>query len=189
MFWLRGAGTVNGTAPLILVDGVPRDNMRVIDPREVESISVLKDASATAVFGVRGANGVILVTTKRGKKGKLEVSASFEYSIQQIAHREETLDSYTFALLKNEGLRNDGIVSTDSRYYSDADLAAYQSWLTGDPTDPVGHPNTNWMDVLFKDFAPQTRANVVLNGGSESTQYFVSAGYTYQGGMFKVTSK
>ena len=188
-FWLRGAGTVNGTAPLILVDGVPRDNMRVIDPREVESISVLKDASATAVFGVRGANGVILVTTKRGKKGKLEVSASFEYSIQQIAHREETLDSYTFALLKNEGLRNDGIVSTDSRYYSDADLAAYQSWLTGDPTDPVGHPNTNWMDVLFKDFAPQTRANVVLNGGSESTQYFVSAGYTYQGGMFKVPSK
>ncbi|MDE6089778.1 MAG: SusC/RagA family TonB-linked outer membrane protein [Duncaniella sp.] len=188
-FWLRGAGTVNGTAPLILVDGVPRDNMRVIDPREVESISVLKDASATAVFGVRGANGVILITTKRGKKGKLEVSASFEYSIQEIAHREKTLDSYTFALLKNEGLRNDGIVSTDSRYYSEADLAAYQSWLTGDPTDPVGHPNTNWMDVLFRDYAPQTRANVVLNGGSESTQYFVSAGYTYQGGMFNVPSK
>ena len=188
-FWLRGAGTVNGTAPLVLVDGVPRDNMRVIDPREVESISVLKDASATAVFGVRGANGVILITTKRGQKGKLEVSASFEYSIQEMAHREETLDSYTFALLKNEGLRNDGIVSTDNRYYSDADLAAYQSWLTGTPTDPVGHPNTNWMDVLFKDYAPQTRANVVMNGGSEATQYFVSVGYVHQGGMFNVPSK
>ena len=188
-FWLRGAGTVNGTAPLVLVDGVPRDNMHVIDPREVESISVLKDASATAVFGVRGANGVILITTKRGQKGKLEVSASFEYSIQEMAHREETLDSYTFALLKNEGLRNDGIVSTDNRYYSDADLAAYQSWLTGTPTDPVGHPNTNWMDVLFKDYAPQTRANVVMNGGSEATQYFVSVGYVHQGGMFNVPSK
>ena len=188
-FWLRGAGTVNGTAPLILVDGVPRDNMRVIDPREVESISVLKDASATAVFGVRGANGVILITTKRGQKGKLEVSASFEYSIQEIAHREKTLDSYTFAMLKNEGLRNDGIPEGDTRYYKESDLLAYQSWLTGDPIDPVGHPNTNWMDVLFKDYAPQSRANVVMNGGSEATQYFVSVGYMYQGGMFNVPSK
>lgn len=188
-FWLRGAGTVNGTSPLILVDGVPRDNMRVIDSHEIESISVLKDASATAVFGVRGANGVILITTKRGQKGKLSISTSFEYSIQEMANRPSSLDSYTFALLKNEGLRNDGIPSNDIRYYSDADLEAYKSWQTGDPIDPVGHPNNNWMDILFKKTAPQTRANLVLNGGSDKTQYFVSAGYLHQGGMFATASK
>lgn len=188
-FWLRGAGTVNGTSPLILVDGVPRDNMRVIDSHEIESVSVLKDASATAVFGVRGANGVILITTKRGQKGKLSISGSFEYSVQEMANRPSSLDSYTFALLKNEGLVNDGIAANDNRYYSDLDLEAYKSWQTGNPIDPIGHPNNNWMDILFKKTAPQTRANVVLNGGSEKTQYFVSAGYLHQGGMFATASK
>ena len=184
-FYLRGVGTTNGKAPLILVDGVPRDNISTINSHEIETISVLKDASATAVFGVRGANGVILITTKRGQKGKVSVSATVEYSMQRMLKRPDPLDSYDMAVLRNEALANDGIAPE----YSQADLDAYYSWRTGNPTDPYGHPNHNWIDLLFRDYAPQTRVNLNVSGGSERTQYFISTGYLHQGGMFNVESK
>ena len=91
--YLRGAGTINGTNPLILIDGVPRDNIRTIDMNEVESISVLKDASATALFGVRGANGVLIITTKRGEKGKPELSVNVTQSFSKLTREPDMLGS------------------------------------------------------------------------------------------------
>ena len=106
--FLRGAATTNGTNPLIMVDGVAVDDMRSIDPNEIANISVLKDASATAVFGVRGANGVIMITTRRGEKGTARISANVEFSMQEIAFKPERLDSWDWVRLRNEALVNDG---------------------------------------------------------------------------------
>ena len=105
--FLRGAATTNGTNPLIMVDGVAVDDMRSIDPNEIANISVLKDASATAVFGVRGANGVIMITTRRGEKGTARISANVEFSMQEIAFKPERLDSWDWVRLRNEALVND----------------------------------------------------------------------------------
>lgn len=184
-FYLRGIGTTNGKSPLVLVDGVPRDNLRTIDANEIETLSVLKDASATAVFGVRGANGVILVTTKRGQKGKISVNASVEYSLQEIAFKPETLDSWDYARLRNETRENDDYPAE----FTGEEIAKYESWQTGNPVDPYWYPNHHWFDILFKNFSPQTKANLNLSGGSEKMQYFINAGYVHQGGMFKVESR
>ena len=102
--FLRGAATTNGTNPLIMVDGVAVDDMRSIDPNEIANISVLKDASATAVFGVRGAYGVIMITTRRGEKGTARISANVEFSMQEIAFKPERLDSWDWVRLRNEAL-------------------------------------------------------------------------------------
>lgn len=184
-FYLRGIGTTNGSTPLILVDGVPRESIRAIDANEIESVSVLKDASATAVFGVRGANGVILITTRRGEKGSMNISASAEYSAQMFARQHQYLSSYNYALLHNEARINDGGVPE----FSDEALALYQSWLTGDfmtEEEKYFYPNTDWNKVLYRAYAPQVRANLNVSGGSEKTQYFVSAAFLHQGGMFNV---
>lgn len=183
--FLRGAATTNGTSPLILVDGVPRISIREIDSNEIASISILKDASATAVFGVRGANGVILITTRRGEKGSMKVDASAEYSVQSFAFEPERLNSWDYAVLRNEARANEGIAPE----FSDEDIAKFESWKTGNPTDPFWFPNNNWRDILFKKYAPMARANVNISGGSDRLQYFMSAGYLFQGGMFNVEPK
>jgi len=183
--FLRGAATTNGTSPLIMVDGVAVDDMRSIDPNEIANISILKDASATAVFGVRGANGVIMITTRRGEKGKAKINASVEFSMQQIAFKPERLDSWDWVRLRNEALENDG----NAAEFDAEDIAKFDSWKTGNPTDPDFSPNNNWQDILFRDFAPMTRANVNIGGGSDKLQYFISAGYLNQGGMFNVEPK
>src|SRR5690606_9478566 len=109
--YLRGAATTNGQSPLILIDGVPRDNIRTIDANEVASVTILKDASATAVFGVRGANGVILITTKRGEAGKTELNISVDQSYTSFTREPERLHSLEYMALRNEAARNDGIVT------------------------------------------------------------------------------
>ena len=183
--FLRGAATTNGTNPLIMVDGVAVDDMRSIDPNEIANISVLKDASATAVFGVRGANGVIMITTRRGEKGTARISANVEFSMQEIAFKPERLDSWDWVRLRNEALVNDG----NSAEFLGPDIDKFDSWKTGNPVDPDFYPNNNWQDILFRDYAPMTRANMNVSGGSDKLQYFVSAGYLHQGGMFNVEPK
>ena len=182
--YLRGAATTNGTNPLILVDGVPVDKISSIDPHEVANISILKDASATAVFGVRGANGVILVTTQRGQKGEVKVNASAEYSIQEFAFKPMRINSWDYAVLRNESRENEG----GGKYseFSQEDIRLFNTWKTGNPEDSYWHPNQNWQNILFKDFAPMIKGNVNISGGSEKVQYFVNAGYIHQGGIFKV---
>ena len=181
----RDAATTNGTNPLIMVDGVAVDDMRSIDPNEIANISVLKDASATAVFGVRGANGVIMITTRRGEKGTARISANVEFSMQEIAFKPERLDSWDWVRLRNEALVNDG----NSAEFLGPDIDKFDSWKTGNPVDPDFYPNNNWQDILFRDYAPMTRANMNVSGGSDKLQYFVSAGYLHQGGMFNVEPK
>jgi len=180
--YLRGVGTTNGSSPLILVDGLVRESMRAIDANEIATITVLKDASATAVFGVRGANGVILITTRRGEKGKMQINLSAQHSMQEFITKPDVLDSYNHAILRNEACVNDGITP----YYSDEAIEKYKSWQTGNPTDPYWYPNTNWMDVMYKKSAPMSRYNLNISGGNDKVQYFVNAAYLHQGGMFNV---
>lgn len=178
--FVRGVGslTEEGAAPLILVDGVERSFFQM-DPNEVESISVLKDASATAVFGVRGANGVILVTTKRGIEGKTQISVNSSVGVQLPTRVLDVADSYTHAMLKNEYDRNNG-VSEDGLAFSPYDLERFR---LGD--EPILYPNVNWMDYLTKDMSLQTQHNVNISGGNDRVKYFVSLGILYQDGLFK----
>lgn len=186
--FLRGAATTNGTSPLILVDGIPRTSMSEIDPNEVQSISVLKDASSTAVFGVRGANGVILITTRRGEEGKVNVHGQVTYSMQKFNYWPESRHSYEFARLANEAALNDGAVPE----YSEEQIALYDLWKTGGSDDPATrywYPDTDWGKVYLKDHSNMVQANVNLSGGTKKLKYFASAGYVYQGGMYKTESK
>ncbi|WP_352422858.1 TonB-dependent receptor [Proteiniphilum sp.] len=172
---LRGLGTVNGQTPIILVDGIERD-LTYVDPNEVESITILKDASATAVYGVRGANGVILVTTRRGTSSTPEIGFTAEVSVQDFPRFVKPVNSYGHAILTNLVLENDG----QEKRYSARDIEMFR---TGE--DPVRYPNTNWRKELINDYAIQQRYNLNVTGKANFVKYFVNAGYLNQGGMFK----
>ena len=176
---LRGASTMNGQSPLILVDGVPREDLSLLDPNEIAAISILKDASATAVFGVRGANGVILVTTKIGEQEKPSLSVSAEYGIQEFTKNYEMMDSWRYATLYNQALVNDGLPIK----YSDRQIQLYK-----DGTNPY-YANTDWFDVMFKDRAVMSRYNANLSGSSKRVKYFVNVGMLNQGGMMNTESR
>ena len=150
--FIRGISTLNtmNAKPLYLVDGVERSFFQ-IDPNEVENITILKDASSTAVFGVRGANGVIIVTTKRGKEGKAKINASFSYGIQTPTRMPEFVNSYDYATFLNEAYTNDG---KDPKFTPEA-VEAFRTH-----SNPIIYPDTDWMELLFKSSAPQTQGNV-----------------------------
>ncbi len=173
--FIRGQGTVNAQSPIILVDGVERE-LTYIDPNEVESVTILKDASSTAIFGVRGANGVILVTTKRGTSEVPEINFTAEAGGQDFTRVAQPVDAYNFARLRNLAQVNDG----KDPAYSDAALEAYK---TG--SDPIRYPNTDWEKVLIKNYAPQQRYNLNISGAGKAVHYFVNAGVFNQGGQFK----
>ncbi|MRG44205.1 SusC/RagA family TonB-linked outer membrane protein [Chitinophaga sp. SYP-B3965] len=181
---IRGTGTFNGSAdPLIMIDGIERPEYNSIDPNEIESVSILKDASATAIYGVRGANGVILITTRRGKKGSPpSMSYTGNVAFQTPTLLPDYLDSYDYSRLYNEALKNDTYI-TGSPYnprFSEADIEAYK---TG--SDPIFHPNTRWMDIFLRDYSMQTQHNLNISGGGDRVQYFISAGYLNQQGIYK----
>lgn len=181
--YLRGASTTNGSSPLIMIDGVPRDNISSLDPNEIASVSILKDASATAVFGVRGANGVIMITTRRGEVGKQELNITADYSIQSFITRPDRIHSWEFAELRNQAARNSG-TSEENLPYSPYMIEKYRS---GD--DPVFYPDRDPYEAIFRKWAPQFRVNMNLNGGTEKLRYFVNAAYLGQGGQLKTESK
>jgi TonB-linked SusC/RagA family outer membrane protein len=176
---IRGVNSlsVDGSSPLIIVDGVPR-SFTQIDPNEVESISILKDASATAVYGVRGANGVILVTTKRGEAGKPRLSFSSSYGIQQPTNFLDFTDSYQYATAFNAAQRNDNVAESDLKF-SPNDLNHFK---TGD--SPLLYPSVDWISYVMKNSAPQSQYNLNISGGTEITRYFVSLGRFDQEGLF-----
>lgn len=177
--YLRGVSSTNGASPLILIDGVPRSGIGSLDPNEVASVTVLKDASATAVFGVRGANGVLLITTRRGEVGRMELSISLDYSLQRFTTSIDRTHSWEYAALRNEALRNEG----KKPAYTDYMIQMYKSGA-----DPVFFPDRDIMKEFFKDWAPQTRVNVNMNGGTEKLNYFINVGYIGQKGQFKTES-
>ena len=194
---IRGIGSLNSAEPLVLVDGVERPFSQ-LDPNEIESISVLKDASATAVFGVRGANGVILVTTKRGEVGKASVTASVSAAMQTIAQFIDFTDSYTYGQMYNYTQITDaksmlewpGTVKIDD-YTPYAGIVKFnqdvmEHFRLGDM--PTTFPNTDWIDYIMNDQAWQEQANVNVSGGTEKVRYFVSAGFLNQNSLFKTFS-
>jgi TonB-linked SusC/RagA family outer membrane protein len=172
---IRGLGTINSQNPIILVDGIERD-LTYIDPNEVETVTILKDASSTAIFGVRGANGVVLITTKRGTTQKPEISLTAEVGFQDFPRLPSLLSSYDIATIKNQMQRNDGLGDA----YTQEMLDLFKS---GD--DPR-FPNTDWKSILLKDAAMQQRYNLNVSGAGARVKYFVNAGYLNQGGIFKV---
>lgn len=177
--FVRGQATWENSAPLIQVDGVER-SMNDIDPNEIESITILKDASATAVFGVRGANGVVLITTKRGKEGKAKISFSTSASIIAPTKTLELANSYQYATFYNQMQLNDHPDYTEKQLMFQPDVI--EKFRTG--SDPIRFPSTNWVDYCLKDMTLQTQHNVNISGGTDRIRYFVSAGAYTQGGLF-----
>jgi TonB-linked SusC/RagA family outer membrane protein len=182
--YLRGLGTTNDSSPLIMIDGVPRDNISVLDPNEVATISILKDASATAVFGVRGANGVILITTRRGEAGKSDLNVSVNYGVQSFLSTMDRVHSWEYAELRNQAYKNDNPNAPASQYpYTQWMIDRYKSG-----EDPVFFPDRDVINEFFRSFAPQMRLNANFNGGSEDFNYFLNIGYTGQSGNIKTES-
>lgn len=176
-FLVRGISTFAGSgSPIILVDDVEfsYDEFAKLDPNEIESVSILKDASTTAVYGIKGANGVVLVTTRRGQTGAAKINFRTETGVQAPTRVTNFLDSYNTALLRNEADANDSLPAE----FSPADLEYFR---TGD--DPYGHPNVDWYHTLFKDYSVQWRNNIDISGGTQKTKYFVSLGSVWQNGM------
>ena len=195
---IRGVGSLNSAEPLVLVDGVER-SFSQLDANEIESISVLKDASATAVFGVRGANGVILVTTKRGTEGKASVTASASAAVQSISKFIDFADSYTYGKMWNYTQITDtrpvtqwpGTANiTDYTPYAGDGIRFSQDVMEhfrlGDM--PTTFPSMDWIGYIMNDSAWQEQANVNVNGGTDRVRYFVSAGFLNQNSLFKTFS-
>lgn len=179
--YVRGAGSLTDEAssPLILVDGIEQSFFQM-DPNEIENITVLKDASATAVFGVRGANGVILVTTRRGQEGKPKITVSSSVGISTPTGILETAGSYDYAMLYNERAMNDGTTKVSDLPFSPYAIEAFK---TG--SDPIIYPDTDWYDYVFKNSSVQTQHNINISGGTSKVKYFASIGYLYQDGLLK----
>ena len=178
--YIRGVGSLSESAstPLILVDGVERP-LNTVDPNEIESLSILKDAASTAVFGVRGANGVIIVTTKRGDTGKPKISVSSITGVQMPMSYIKQSNAYDFARYYNVYQWNDGKEQQDL-YFTPEAIEAYR---TG--SDPIMFPSTNWNEVMFRKAFLQTKNNINISGGSDKVRYFVSMGYMFQNGLLK----
>ena len=175
---IRGMNTWNNASPLILVDGVER-KMNDVDVNEIESFSVLKDASATAVFGVKGANGVILITTKRGKVGKAKVTAEINVAMKSISDFEQPVGAYEGLVGKNLAIVNElPIYGNDYwKYFSSNELL--EKYRT--QVDPEKYPNINWRDVMLRDQSYSSKYNVNISGGTNFVKYFTSLGYVHEG--------
>jgi TonB-linked SusC/RagA family outer membrane protein len=181
--FIRGQNTWNGGQPLVLVDGVER-SMNNIDVNEVASISVLKDASATAVFGVKGANGVILITTKRGSVGKTTLNFSYTATGSMLSKQPEKLDSYAAMMAKNEIIEREGVLNQQSwnAYVPNEIINRYKMPQTAEYARI--YPNVNWEDEMFKSMAMAHRMTMSAQGGGNAVQYFGSLAYLHEGDMF-----
>ncbi len=176
-FWIRGISTFGGSSSaLVLVDGFER-SMDELNIEDIESFTVLKDASTTAIYGSRGANGVILVNTKRGSEGKLEINAKGEYTWTTRTRTPKFVDGLTYASMANEArtTRNQKAVYTDQ-----------ELMMIDEQLDPDIYPNVNWMDLLLKDGAPTYRASVNMRGGGSKARYYLSGSFLDEGGMYHV---
>ena len=185
--FIRGRATFAGDAqPLILVDGIER-SFANIAPDDIETISVLKDASATAVYGVRGANGVMLITTKRGKEQKPVVNLTANWQWQTPTRKDTYLDSYQSVTLLEEALANDGLPSQ----FSAADIEMYRQSVAGNLSgvDALLYPNVDWYDEILRSSAPAQRYNASIRGGTKRMRYYASLEYYDQSSLFKELSR
>ena len=171
-FYIRGVSSFTGsTTPLVLVDGVERD-LDLVDTEDIASFSILKDASASAVYGVRGANGVILITTKKGSVGKPQVNVRTEFGFTQPTKMPKMVNSAQWAELYNEAY---GI-----QYYSAEDIEMYRSGA-----DPDLYPNVDWFDSMFDNMAANQRVNLNITGGSDIVRYYVAGSFYNESSIYK----
>lgn len=170
---VRGVGTLNNASPYILVDGVETGNLSAIDPQDIASISVLKDAASAAIYGSKASNGVILITTKRGESGKPKVSYNGYFGLQNVTSLVDRLSSADYAEMYNLALTSEG----KSARFSDEEIQKFR-----DGSDPEHYPNTDWYDLAYKT-GIQHRHNVSASGGNEFVKYLASVGYLYQTGV------
>ncbi|MDR7131980.1 TonB-linked SusC/RagA family outer membrane protein [Algoriphagus sp. 4150] len=183
---IRGQNSWNGNAPLILVDGVERPEFFTnMDIGSVESISVLKDASATAVFGSRGANGVIIVTTKRGRSGKAEITANFSSTMKSVSKLPGKMDSYDAIGVRNLAIERELSLSPNSWGEIIPQEMRLKYRYPASLEEMERYPNVNWQDVVFKDHAMAYNANVAIRGGTDFVKYFSSIDYQHEGDLFR----
>lgn len=176
-FWIRGISTFGASnSALVLVDGFER-SLDEINVEDVESFSVLKDASASAIYGSKGANGVVLITTKHGKAGKINISAKAETFYNMLTQVPDFVDGYTYASMANEAK----ITRNLEPLYKADELEIFRLGL-----DPDLYPNVNWIDELLRKGSWSTRATLSMNGGGNTARYYVSGSYLDQQGMYKV---
>lgn len=179
-FFIRGVSSLNneGNRPLIIVDDIEYsyDQLQQINVNEIENISILKDASTTAIYGIKGANGVLVVTTRRGSTGRPQMNLRVETGLQNPVREPRFLDSYETATLINEAYTNDGLPSR----FSEQALELFQNGQ-----DPYTYPNVDWYDAIFKPIATQTNSNIDFSGGSDALRYFLSGGALTQGGLVR----
>lgn len=177
--FIRGISSTGSTQPLVIVDGIPR-SFQQLDPNSIESFSVLKDAAAVAPYGVAGANGVILVTTKKGKMGVPTLSYNGYVGFQNPVTLPDYVNSYQYATLRNAAAVNEGL----PKPYSDAELQKFQ-----DGSDPDAYPTFKniWKDLINKD-AKLTNHNIEISGGAERVKYYAALGYQFQEGMWPSTN-
>jgi TonB-linked SusC/RagA family outer membrane protein len=171
---IRGQNSINGSSPTIIIDGIicPNQYWEFLSPKEVESVTVLKDGATNAIYGIQGAGGTIVVTTRRGYAGKKKVEAYADYSIQQMIKRPKFVNSLQYAEMRNQAGVNDGLAPWSQ--FSEADLEGFRS---GDAL----YPNNNWYDMFVKDFVMRQRIGVNIAGGSDKVRYFSNIGYLHQG--------
>ena len=175
---IRGKGTLGDTSPLIVVDGIADRSFARLNPEDIESISVLKDASA-AIYGARAANGVILVTTKRGKEGKVTMNYNGSYTMSQPTRVPKMLDAYQYATYVNEYDAQDRHAQSGLTYTDEV----MQHYLKND--DPVTYPNTDWWNEVAKDWSSKTQHSFSVSGGSDKVSFYASAQYMYQDALYK----
>ena len=172
---IRGSNTLGDNSPLVVIDGIANRNLERLDPADIESVTILKDASA-AIYGAEAANGVILVTTKRGVSGKPKISISLNHSISKPTVLPKVADAATYAQMLNEI----ALYSGGTAVYTSEEIQKYK-----DGSEPFKYPNTNWISTVFKPTSQQNYGNVSLSGGSEGLKYFVSIGSNYQDGIYR----
>ncbi|HVI45266.1 MAG TPA: TonB-dependent receptor [Chitinophaga sp.] len=178
-FFIRGQSSfASSNKPLVIMDDieVSYDDVAALDPNEIESISILKDASTTAIYGIKGANGVLVVTTRRGKNGPPSINVKSELGRQSWAYKPKFLNAYESALLTNEALVN----GKQAPRFTQEDLDLFKSGA-----DPYGHPDVSWFETLTNNYSLQSRNNLDISGGTEKVKYFVSMGYLWQNGFIK----
>ncbi|MDR2449396.1 MAG: TonB-dependent receptor [Prevotellaceae bacterium] len=168
---IRGLNTMNNNNPLIIVDGISGADIQNVAIGDIDQISVLKDASSTAIYGSRGSNGVILITTKKGQEGKTEVTYDFQYGWQSPAHLPNMADSWIYASLRNEALVNSG----QPAKFTPEEIAYYKN----------GGPNVKWIEEIYRQTAPMQSHNITITGGNSKTTHMISLGYLNQESMFK----
>ncbi len=184
---VRGFSTRNN-GPLVIIDGISssynaNESLDYITPAEIESVTVLKDASTEALYGIQGANGVIVITTKKGRAGKMKVNVRLDESIQQVTTKPTFISSDEYATLRNQAAYNDDNAGGLNQRYSDQQIANYKSG-----TDRNLYPNTNWYDMYMKKFAQMQRVNVDMEGGNDRVQYFTNVNMMHQGSQFNTDS-